>query len=91
MNRRRFFHTVTVSLFAAPFVAEAQRTQKVYRVGLLGLTAGPSAITDNLLQALRDLGYIEGRNLVMEFRWAEGKTERLPDLAEDLVRARYRA
>jgi putative tryptophan/tyrosine transport system substrate-binding protein len=45
-------------------------------------------VTDDLLHALRDLGYTEGRNLVVEFRWAAGNAERLPELASELVRAR---
>src|SRR5258708_2914871 len=88
MSRRRFLRAMCGSLLVAPLVAEAQQAGKVYRVGLLGLTAGRTANIDNLLHALRDLGYVEGRNLVMEFRWADGKTERLPGLADDLVRAK---
>jgi len=79
---------LALGILAAPHAVEAQQAGKVYRVGLLGFTPGPTASIDNLLHALRDLGYIEGRNLVMEFRWAAGKTDRLPDLADDLVRAK---
>ena len=71
-----------------PLAAEAQKAAKVYRIAFLGSTS-PSGHA-NQLEAfrggLRDLGYVEGQNLVIEFRWAEGKYERLPELAAELVR-----
>ncbi len=71
-------------------VSEGQPTAKVYRVGfLLGATAESVASLFNALnEGLRDLGYVEGRNLVFEARYAGGKMERLPDLAAELVRLR---
>jgi putative ABC transport system substrate-binding protein len=76
-------------LLATPFAVEAQQVGKVYRIGYLGLTtvSGTYARSvDALRQGLRDLGYIDGKNLVIEYRWAEGKYDRLPVLASELVR-----
>jgi putative ABC transport system substrate-binding protein len=86
MNRREFIRTVSVSLLAAPLVAEAQQAAKVPRIGWLpvNLAAGPVNL-EPFRQALRDLGYVEGRNLVIETRDAEGRLERLPALAAELV------
>jgi putative ABC transport system substrate-binding protein len=77
---------VAVLLCAAPF-AEAQQAEKVYRIGRLGLSSR-SDVTGiaALHQGLRDLGYQEGKNLVIEYRWAEGRYERLPALADERVR-----
>ena len=88
MDRRTFIAVVSGGLLVAPLAAGAQRTGKVYRVGYLGLTARRDALADSLLRALRDLGYVEGQNLLMEFRWAAGNAARLPDLADELARAR---
>jgi putative ABC transport system substrate-binding protein len=88
MDRRTLLAALAGSLLAAPLAAGAQRAGKVYRVGYLGLTARRDALADSLLRALRDLGYVEGQNLLMEFRWAAGNAARLPDLADELARAR---
>src|SRR2546427_1104729 len=68
--------------------AEAQQPAKVPRIGYLtGATPdGQSARVEAFRQGLRELGYVEGKNIVIEYRWAEGKIERLPDLATELVR-----
>ena len=69
-------------------VAEAQQPKKIPRIGFLGAVS-PSTISDRIeafRQGLRELGYVEGKNIVVEYRWAEGKIERLPDLAAELVR-----
>ena len=88
MNRRGFIGALAGGLFAAPLVAAAQPTAKVYRIGFL-VTATPTE-TGHLLKALseglRELGYVEGRNVVFERRFAEGRQERLPALAAELVR-----
>jgi len=82
----------TVSLTAG-FCAEAQQLDKIPRIGFLqGLS--PSANTDRIeafRQGLRDLGYAEGKNIAIEFRWADGKVERLPALAAELVRMKVNA
>lgn len=76
-----------VLLISAPFATEAQQAGKVYRIGFLG-SAVAAANKDRLeafRQGLRDLGYAEGRNILIEYRWAEGDYERLPGLARELV------
>ena len=79
-------------LLAAPLAAEAQPAGKVWRLGLLSSSAPPppsdSGSVASLWRALRELGYLEGRNLVIERRYAEGKLDRLPALARELVEAR---
>jgi ABC-type uncharacterized transport system substrate-binding protein len=80
---RRAFLTGSAALLAAPLAAGAQPAQKVYRIGVLGTQDGPN--TNVLRQGLRALGYEEGRNLVIEFRWYEGNVDRLPGLAAELV------
>jgi putative ABC transport system substrate-binding protein len=68
--------------------AEAQQARKVYRLAFLGSTS-PSGYASQMTAfrgGLRDLGYVEGQNLVIEFRWAQGKYDRLPELAAELVR-----
>jgi putative tryptophan/tyrosine transport system substrate-binding protein len=70
----------------SPFAAEAQESGKVYRIGWLGNDpVGGPHLTEAFRQGLRDLGYVEGRNVVIEIRWAEGKFERLPALTAELV------
>ena len=67
---------------------KAQPAGKVYRIGFLGSTSpsGYASQMEAFRGGLRDLGYVEGQNLVIEFRWAQGKYERLPELATELVR-----
>ena len=73
-------------LLAEPLVVEAQQA-KVYRIGLLSTgNPRPTAIFQAFEQRLRELGYIEGQNLAIEFRNAEGRTDKLPGLAAELVR-----
>jgi putative ABC transport system substrate-binding protein len=75
-----------LALGAAPFAAEAQQAAKVARIGYLSLNLAASPhLRDAFLQGLRDLGYVEGRNVVIEYRDAEGKVERHPALAAELV------
>jgi putative ABC transport system substrate-binding protein len=84
---RRFLLTSLAGAFAAPFAAGAQQAGKVYRVGYL--SASSRETTESLYQAfLRGLGgrgWIGGQNLIVEHRWAEGRNERLPGLAAELV------
>jgi putative tryptophan/tyrosine transport system substrate-binding protein len=90
MDRRRFVSTLACGLAATPSHAEAQSDAKMYRVGfLLGATGESVASLFHALQdRLRELGYIEGRNVVFVQRYADGRMERLPDLAAELVRLR---
>jgi putative tryptophan/tyrosine transport system substrate-binding protein len=77
---------LTFSLILAPLAAEAQQAAKVARIGYLATNlAGNPQGRDAFRQGLRDLGYVEGRNVVIEYRDAEGKIERLPALAVELV------
>ena len=86
MDRRRFLLTSLAGALAGPLAAEAQSPGKVYRIGLLSANAaGVPRLTEAFLQGLRDLGYAEGRNLVIQARYAAGKLEQLPALASELV------
>jgi putative ABC transport system substrate-binding protein len=78
--------TLVFGLLAAPLLAEAQQAGKVYRIGYLHFRAGPTATDEAFLQGLRDRGWIEGQNIAIEYRWAAGKRDRYPALAEELVR-----
>ena len=85
MNRRDTVLAL-LALGAAPLAAEAQQVAKVARIGYLSPNlAASSHLRDAFLQGLRDLGYVEGRNVVIEYRDAEGKLEQLPALAAELV------
>src|SRR5438876_9060390 len=85
MNRRTFL-AATIAALITPPAAGAQPAGRAYRVGLLGLASGSDApVLASLRQGLRDLGYEEGKNLVIEYRTAEGKYDRLPALAVQLV------
>jgi putative ABC transport system substrate-binding protein len=79
-----------LALLAAPHVAEAQPAERVYRIGYLSIGSGTGAVyirpLEGFRQQLRELGWIEGRNIAIEFRFAEGRADRLPGLAEELVR-----
>jgi putative ABC transport system substrate-binding protein len=80
---------VAVLIFAAPPSAEAQRAGKVHRISFLGLTPGEDTTSMKpLLERLHELSYSEGRNMTFEYRSAEGRSERLPELAADLIRAK---
>jgi putative tryptophan/tyrosine transport system substrate-binding protein len=83
MTRRLIALLVTLALLVAPLAAEAQQPAKILRLGVLGRT---SASAGSFLQALRDLGYVEGHNLALESRWVEDQLDRLPNLAAELVR-----
>src|SRR5215467_11416369 len=88
MLRRNFITLLGGAAPAWPFVAQAQQGQKLVTVGLLGsgTAAAQSTWTAAFVQRMRELGWIEGRNLTIEYRWAEGHNERLAELANDLVR-----
>jgi len=88
MMDRRVFIAGSLVWLAAPLIARAQREGKVYRVGYLSLRKGPGPGEETFLQALRELGYVEGRNLVIEYRWAGENFDRLSELAAELVRLR---
>ena len=95
MDRRRFIRNVALGFVGVPSLsAEAQQTEKVYRVGLahpfipVSEMSGPEPAyspTGAFVRALRDLGYVEGRNLILERRSAEGRVERYGDIVAELV------
>ena len=90
MDRRAFLGTMASGLLAAPLAVEAQQAGRVTHIGFLS----PRSLSDprtrtfveTFRQGLRELGWVEDQNMTIEYRWAEEKTERLPDLARDLVR-----
>jgi putative tryptophan/tyrosine transport system substrate-binding protein len=88
MDRRTFIGGIAGGLLAAPLAAPAQQVGKVYRIGILETIPASqnAAKLDALRKGLRDLGYVEGRNLIIEYRSADGRAERFPDLASELVR-----
>ena len=87
-SRRAFLGTLAGGLFSASRITEAQQTGKVYRIGYLspGSATAVSRFTESFRQGLRELGWIEGQNIAIEYRFAEGQFDRLPDLAAELVR-----
>ena len=90
MDRRSFVTACAGCLVIAPSIVRAQTAARVYRVGfLLGATEeSVVSLFRALKEGLQELGYIEGRNLVLDRRYGDGKMERLPDLAGELVRAK---
>jgi putative ABC transport system substrate-binding protein len=82
---------LTALLFAPVYPAHAQKQATMPRIGVLLLGAPPNANLDAFIEGLRELGYIEGKNILIEYRFAEGKAERLPELAIELVRLKVDA
>src|SRR5215470_8066055 len=79
---------LVISVVVTPFAAEAQQAGRVYRIGYMSVVSRQSAepLMVIFLRALRDLGWIEGRNLLVEWRWADGKVERLSGFATELAK-----
>src|SRR5262245_18357114 len=95
LNAVELIVTLALAILVVALAAEAQQPTKVYRVGWLNLGFPDDTFSktdqvrpdlDGLRQGLRALGYVEGQNLVIEARFAEGKVERLSDLATEMVR-----
>ena len=86
MSKKVFCLALGAMLLALSFPAQAQQTKKNPRIGLLTLPAAATPGEQAFLNGLRDLGYVEGKNIAIEYRWAAGKVDRLPGLAEELVR-----
>jgi len=88
IERRTFLSGITLGLLVAPLAVEAQPVGKAYRIGFLGgaSASGYAALVEELRLGLRDQGYVEAKNITIEYRWAEGKYDRLPALAAELVR-----
>jgi ABC-type uncharacterized transport system substrate-binding protein len=89
MNRRAFLSTLSGSLLAAPLAAEGQQPSKVYRIGYLAQGYDTDRVELIALagfrQGLQELGYVEGRNLIIEYRWGRLNFDGLPALAAELV------
>jgi putative ABC transport system substrate-binding protein len=86
-RRLPFVVTITLIILAAAFTADAQQPKKIPQIGYLAgssLSTNP-ARTDAFRQGLRELGYVEGKSIVIEYRYADGKLDRLPDLVAELV------
>src|SRR5882724_8406453 len=88
MERRRFMAVIAGGFLAAPLAAEAQPAGKVPRIGFLGgrTPSDTSPLLDAFRQGLHELGWVEGQNIVLDYRFAEGRFDRLPDLAAEVVR-----
>src|SRR6266581_4748472 len=88
MSRKFALWLLAILLVTTAPLAEAQQAGKIPRIGFL-LAPARSAVLESLdafRQGLREIGYVEGQNIVIEYRYAEGKFDRLPDLAAELVR-----
>jgi putative tryptophan/tyrosine transport system substrate-binding protein len=86
IDRRTFLAGTGAVLLAAPLAAEAQQSGKVPQVGVLSPGSPPVGALDAFRQGLGELGYVEGRSIVIEWRFSEGENDRLPGLASELVR-----
>ncbi len=88
MNRRNTVLAL-LALGAAPLAAETQQAGALYRIGFLGggWPSSSKAQVEGLRQGLQELGYVEGRNFILDFRWGAGRNDRLAELAAELVRA----
>src|SRR5262245_63674707 len=85
LHRIGLLITFVLVILVVP-LATAQQPAKVPRIGYLVSRSGPGPNDQGFQQGLRELGYVEGQNIVIERRWAGGNPNRLPDLAADLVR-----
>jgi putative ABC transport system substrate-binding protein len=88
MRRREFISLLGGATVILPRAVFAQQPERVFRIGFLGAASasGYASRVEAFRAGLRDFGYVEGENIIIEFRWAEGKYDRLPDLANELVR-----
>ncbi len=88
MDRRHFLLTALAGALAVPLAAEAQHPDKLYRIGVLERTSPAinAANLDSFRQGLHALGYVDGKSYAIEYRAAEGRDERFPGLAAELVR-----
>ena len=88
MRRRNFVFTLGAVFLTRSFPSQAQQPARIHRIGILSPASASffSARVEAFRRRLSELGYVEGKNIVIEYRYAEGKPERLPDLAAELVR-----
>jgi putative ABC transport system substrate-binding protein len=90
MDRRAFLGTLAGGLLAAPLAAEAQQAGKVFVIGWLGNVLPPPTMRPVIaafMDGLRQYGYVDGTNLKVEYRWANGRDERYPELVRELIEA----
>jgi putative ABC transport system substrate-binding protein len=88
MSRHKIFVVASVSaILLLPLLTHALQ-RRAFRIGCLSTTSSSSSPREALIKGLRELGYVHGQNIVIEWRYAEGNTERLPTLADELVRLR---
>ena len=82
--------TLALGIFLVPLSADAQRARSMHRIGYLSVTSAANGLPnlEALRAGLREFGYMEGQNITIEARWADGRIERLPQLAAELVRLR---
>src|SRR5271168_3746087 len=85
MDRRELIGLLVSAIVMLPCTAHAQKPGSMYHLGILQPGAPPEPLVDALQERLKELGYSEGRNIVYEYRWAEGKLNRLTELAQELV------
>ena len=88
MRRREFISLLGGAVVVWPLAARAQKSDRVYRIGVLETApaASNAANFDALRKGLRELGYVEGKNLVLDYRSVDGRPERFPQLAAELLR-----
>jgi len=87
MTSRRAFLVASIAATASPFIGAAQPPTKIWRIGYLGPVSpsGGARLLESFRQGLRELGYAEGQNISIDYRWAEGRPDRLPALAVELT------
>jgi putative ABC transport system substrate-binding protein len=86
MNRRTAIQRLASLFLTSASLARAQQPGKIFRIGMLRGGSPPDPFVEVFRQGLRDLGYVEGKNILIEYRYAEGKSDRLANLAAELVR-----
>jgi putative ABC transport system substrate-binding protein len=91
MKKASILFILAILILAPVYLAQAQKQAAIPRIGVLLLGARPNANLDAFIQGLRELAYVEGKNIFIEYRFAEGKADRLPELAKELVRLKVDA
>jgi putative ABC transport system substrate-binding protein len=86
MTKKFLIWPLATMLLATVSVAEAQQAAKVPTIGVLRFDAPPNPNVEAFRQGLRDLGYEEGKSIAIEYRYAEGKRDRLPDFVAEMIR-----